>query len=254
MLPALFSGSSPLCLFAQRLYEATQLVFSSVLDSDDIARLEMLCRLLLSEVPAIFPEFGDKPKFHYGFAHVVLCIQRHGPSPYWSSFAFESRLGDLKRACILVGNNKGVARRGGEMIFELFALKRKLCKLNGFVQPMLDWIRLYPAATDPMVAAQRAGELEKLQLATPVIDVERFEGEKCAFSRGAVIVPYDFDVVPTLHGSFLYRVQRMCAVQGIAIALARSRSLIDYIYCVRCMICRRSACWRCIVMLGAVRN
>lgn len=118
VLPSLFDTASELSLpmFAVRLYELMQIVLSSVVDDQDITRVEELGAWLLAKVPVVFPDFGNKPKFHYGLAHIGLSLRRHGPTPYWSSFAFESRLGELKRACLLVSNNHGVAHRGASLI------------------------------------------------------------------------------------------------------------------------------------------
>lgn len=108
VFPSLFdsTNTSGLAAFLQALFELVQIVFSSVLDSVDLERADELAKRLLISVPTVFNE--TKPKYHYALGHIVLCLRRHGPSPFWSGFAFESRLGDLKRACLMVANNKGI--------------------------------------------------------------------------------------------------------------------------------------------------
>ena len=217
VLPELFSGQSQLSLFAVRLFELVQLVFASVLEADDVARMVALCKLLLPAVPDVFPaeNFGSKPKFHYGLGHIATCIERHGPSAFWSSFAFESRLGDLKRACLLVGNNKSVAARGGNIIYELFALSRRTSRCVGTPLPFIDWINnTCDVAMKDARELMRTADEVGLPLATYVVDMERFEGLYSAFSRGAFVVPYAYDSVPVLSSSHMFFVRRICGVQG----------------------------------------
>lgn len=47
---------------------------------------------------------------------------RHGPAPYRSCFAFESRLRDFKDCALLVANNKSVDKRGLELMRERMML------------------------------------------------------------------------------------------------------------------------------------
>ena len=56
----------------------------------------------------------------YTNAHLLFC--RHGPSPYRSCFAFESRLRDFKDCALLVANNKGVDSRALELMRERLLL------------------------------------------------------------------------------------------------------------------------------------
>ena len=65
----LYNNDSLISQFAVRLFEVTQLMFTSVLERADIDRLDSLCRWLLPRVPDVFVDFGNKPKFHYALAH-----------------------------------------------------------------------------------------------------------------------------------------------------------------------------------------
>lgn len=235
-------------MFAVRLYELMQIVLSSVVDDQDITRVEELGAWLLAKVPVVFPDFGNKPKFHYGLAHIGLSLRRHGPTPYWSSFAFESRLGELKRACLLVSNNHGVAHRGASL-----ALEMSLLGLVGghhvvsSALPLFDW------------AVQKGGSVAMLRTALdeePVLlsdtveDVVRFEGTASAFSRGSVIVSFDFRSNPLLSGECLYEVHRMCRLQSTCIYICS----ISNAGCART--CRGQACIasHCFMLLRVIMS
>lgn len=162
-------------------------------------------------------------------------LLRHGPSAYWSSFAFESRLGDLKRACLKVGNNLGVAQRGGDIVMEMFSVRcNSSTRTSGFRVTLLDWVcRKVPQMAKHVSSAFPSGGLES---ATPVVNVERFEGRLCGFQRGAFLVPYDFTAVPLLAQPYLYHLIGMCRVEGThdsipCCILARNFSILTLLDC-----------------------
>ena len=220
VMPDVFSVSnSVLSSFAEGLYELMQIVFSSVLDDKDLERCLHLSQRLLVSVPSVFVDFGDKPKFHYGFAHIHMMLQRHGPTPFWSSFAFESRLGDLKKACLLVANNKSVWRRGGDLIMEMFALHQRQCVLNGTTMPLFDWACNRATACTRALsdALHTEPALRGLELQVPVIDVRRFEGLLSAFSTGAYVGKPSTKGPPYVTDGSIYLVTTMCLVQGVLI-------------------------------------
>ena len=186
-LPDLFSSDSTLSQFANKLFEVVQIVFSSVIEDADIARLESLCRFLLPRIPDVFTDFGNKPKFHYALGHCALMLQRHGPAAFWSSFAFESRLGDLKRACLLVANNTGVAQRGGDLVMEMFALRcNTATRTTGFQMALVDWVCSHASCFSAKLGAETR-TLDGLTFSTPVLNVDRFEGQHSAFERGCFL-------------------------------------------------------------------
>lgn len=209
VLPKLFEDRNKdvHALFAQKLYEVTQTAFSSVVDKTDLLRLKDLCIWLLAHVPAVFIDFGNKPKFHYAFAHTVLSLERHGPSPYWSSFAFEARLGELKRTCLLIGNNKSVALHGAKMAVEKFILELRVATEYKSAVPLGEWLE------DKCEVDFRASELGVVE-GDKVADVDRFEGDLVSFSRGSFVMPHDFLSNPLLRGEKLYKVKRLAMIQG----------------------------------------
>ena len=214
--PPLFSSSNESDhMFAKRLYELAQIVFLSCIEDADVTRAEFLGHQLLAQVPVLFADFGQKPKFHYAFAHIGTTLRRHGPSPYWSSFSFESRLGDLKRACLLVANNHGVAQRGADLVLETFAVRTRACRLSGPPTVLVDFLMQQTAVTDDMRQQLAAFERSGAEM---VRDVIRYEGSRAAFNRGS------FVAMPHLTGDqrgewFYAYVSRMCRVLGAFISI-----------------------------------
>lgn len=185
--PVLFAATNKSALsdFAKKLYELVQVVFSAAFDEQDLSRAEFLSFELLKAVPTVFADFGDKPKFHYALGHIAETLRRHGPSPFWSSFALESRLGDLKRACLLVANNKGVAERGGNLTMEMFCLRRRASRFSRTAVPLSVWLMEHCGSTVADTFGEETG-LRQLQH-QPVYDMTRFEGTFSAFERGSFI-------------------------------------------------------------------
>lgn len=216
------AGMSALNDYGCQLFELMQIVCSSVLDKHDISRAEHLAKQLLSQTPHIFVDFGNKPKFHYGLGHIALMLERHGPTPFWSSFAFESRLGDLKRACLLVANNKGVAQRGGDLAMEMFSLRNRRTEFCGCSLPLIDWACNKATEFATVIPSTLATEdaFRGLELHSPVADVRRFEGFLSAFTVGAYIGLPVVEGPPYLAGCAIFHVRSMCLIQGISLSRA----------------------------------
>ena len=218
-LPSLYRATNvtPLAVFARQLYELAQLVFSTVLDEDDLTRAEFLGHQLLSSVPSLFADFGQKPKFHYAFAHIGTTLRRHGPTPFWSSFGFESRLGDVKRACLLVANNHGVAQRGADIVLESFAVRTRTSRLAADATPLIDWLLAAMIDTDVMSLREQL-QRHDLHGTEIVREAIRFEGLYAAFSRESFIVLPPARAVRSIDDYEFVYVDRMCLITGMSIA------------------------------------
>lgn len=225
--PRLFrkDNADGLAVFARYLYELTLIVFGTIVDADDVKRAGFLGNELLKRVPALFEDFGQKPKFHYAFAHIATTLSRHGPTPYWSSFSFESRLGDLKRACLLVANNHGVAQRGADIIMESFSVRTRGSRHTGCTGPLIEWLRQDVTMGDADVADLREQLLQlELSGAELVREVVRFEGKYSAFNRDSIIL------LRTSAGQDEYvYVRRMCSITGMCMCMHACRSIALYI-------------------------
>lgn len=235
------ANKSPLARLARFMYELVQLVFSSVLDKSDIERAEYLGHELLQAVPVIFPDFGQKPKFHYSFAHIGTTLQRHGPSPFWSGFAFESRLGDLKRACLLVSNNHGVAARGGDLALEMFAVQTRSSQLAGPIVPLIDWIMSLDFsfgsdASTGMDSIRRYFRDRDISLTgvEPVRSAKRYEGACCAFNSASFLSLSHCE--RGVDSPDIVYVENMCQILGIYTSSSYSYIYI-YIYIATCCCC-----------------
>lgn len=243
--PTLFADAnkSPLAVFARFMYELVQLVLSTVLDKTDIERAEYLGHELLQAVPALFSDFGQKPKFHYGLAHIGTTLERHGPTPCWSGFAFESRLGDLKRACLLVANNRGVAARGADLALEMFALRTRATRLVGSISPLTDWLvsldlnfgRRDSGHWDGVetVAEYLVGQRIPLCGTELVREAQRYEGACCAFNRESFLVlePH----AHALDSREVVYVHSMCQILGMTVSIALQYCAHNFFINIACM-------------------
>lgn len=192
VLPQLYDSAnhSQLSVYARYLFELVQIVFSSSLEDADLQRADYLSTCLLQSTPVVFTDFGNKPKFHYALAHVATTLRRHGPSPYWSSFALESRLGDLKRACLLVANHKGVPKRGGDLIMEMYSLKRRSSVMKGTPRSLAQWVSECTNSSghaSPAAALSHFPELSAFSGGEAVCNLQRFESTAAAFSVNSFI-------------------------------------------------------------------